>query len=186
MTDFNKTTYFYRHKFKRKEATFNKAGLLPSYFAPMIGEKKEVMIAELGAGPINTIGNEWPGTKVIIYASDILQPEYQKFWEESGKTPIVPVSHEDMEELSYPDEMFDIVHCVNAIDHTPNLHRAIEELKRVCKKGGWVYLRHAHGQKTKYGGMHYHDFETISLPEFTTHQEETPRGWLTVSTWQKI
>jgi hypothetical protein len=50
--------------------------------------------------------------------------------------------------------MFDIVHCVNALDHTNNPQKAIEEMKRICKPGGWIYLRHAPNQKDKYGGIH--------------------------------
>lgn len=182
MGDINKTTYFYRHKFAAKEAEFNRDMPLPDYFAPMIGDKKQVVIAEVGAGPINTIGNHYKDVDVIIYASDVMQPEYQKSWKHHNKQPIVPVMYEDMEKLSYPDEMFDIVHCRNAIDHTPNLLKAIEELKRVCKKGGWVYMAHAPGQKTRYGGMHYHNFEDVILPEFESRVE----GDLIISTWQKI
>jgi SAM-dependent methyltransferase len=182
MEDLNKTTYFYRVKFKSKEAKFNVPGKLSDYFGPMIGEKKEVKIAELGAGPVNTIGNEWPGVEVLIYASDVFASEYITFWEKSGKSPLVPVVYEDMEHLTYPDEMFDIVHCRNAVDHTPNPLKAIEEMKRVCKKGGWVYMAHAPGQKTRYGGMHSVDYENLVLPEFTRSMD----GELIVDVWHKI
>lgn len=182
MADINKTTYFYRHKFKRKEAQYNQHGRLPDYFGPMIGDKKRVVIAELGAGPVNTIGDEWPGVEVEIRASDVMAGEYSKFWQQHKKTPLVPVVYEDFEHLSYPDNTFDIVHCRNAIDHTPDFPRAIAEMKRVCKPGGWVYLAHAPGQKTRYGGMHHYNFEEVELPEFKTHTE----GDLIISIWQKI
>lgn len=181
MADINRTTYFYRHKFASKEAEFNKPMQLPDYFKSMIVDKRQITIAELGAGPINTIGNLWPNVEVVLYASDIMQPEYQKFWKHHNKYPIVPVMYEDMENLTYADNMFDIVHCVNALDHTPNIDKAISEMKRVCKKGGWIYLRHAQGQKKRYGGMHYHNFEEVELPEFSKHME----GDLIVNTWIK-
>ncbi len=179
MADINRTAYFYRHKFKGKETLFNKPGLLPSYFKELIGDKKEVRIAELGSGPVNTIGNEWPGVAVTVIASDILWPEYQKFWKE--KSPIVSIEYQDMEKLTYQDESFDIVHCRNALDHTPNFFKALEEMKRVCKVGGWIYLAHAPGQKTRYGGMHSVDFETIKLPGFTSEIKDG----LIINTWQK-
>lgn len=158
MADLNKTTYFYRHKFASKEREFNKPTQLPEYFKTLIGDKTEVKIAELGAGPVNTIGNLWPGVNVQIYASDVMWPEYQKFWQQHGKHPIVPVVYQDFEKLDYEDDFFDIVHCVNALDHTENAIKALNELIRVCKPGGWIYLRHAPCQMTRYGGMHRWNF----------------------------
>ncbi len=184
-----KTLYFYKAKFKGKEAQYNVPSTLPEYFAPMIGDKKKVVIAELGAGPVNTIGNTWPETEVEIHASDILWSEYEKYWE--GKKPIVPIEYQDFENLTYPDEMFDIVHCVNALDHTEDALEAILELQRVCKKGGYVYLRHSPDQKKRYGGMHRWNATTygfhngarlIELHDFEIHLE----GDLIVAIWKKI
>lgn len=179
MEDLNRTTYFYRKKFSRKEAEFNQPGKLPEYFKDLIGEKKSVSIAELGAGPVNTIGDYWPGVEVKITASDVMWPEYEKFW--GTKIPLVPIKYQDMEHLTYKDESFDIVHCRNAVDHTPNPIKAIEEMKRICKKGGYVYMSHAKGQKTRYGGMHSVDFETLDLPEFSRKEE----GEMITNVWQK-
>lgn len=151
------TILFYRIKFKKKLDEFNRRSSLPSYFEPMIGDKKKVKIAELGAGPICTIGNFWKDVKVDIFASDVLQPHYQENWVLYNATPIVPIEYQDMESLTYPDEFFDIVHCANALDHTPNPKQAIKEIKRVCKKGGWIYLKHSPNQRRKYGGIHAWD-----------------------------
>lgn len=155
------TLSFYRFKFKYKLVHFNHEAELPDYFGPLIGEKKEVTIAELGAGPICTIGNLWKDVKVNIFASDILQEKYAPWWEKHGASPIVPVKFEDMERLSYPDNFFDIVHCVNALDHTLEAKDALEEMIRVCKPGGWIYLRHAADQRKKYRGMHEWDINII-------------------------
>ena len=179
----DRTASFYRRRFRDKEATFNKPSQLPAYFAPLIGDKTSVRIAELGAGPVNTIGNFWPGADVEIVASDVLQPEYEGFWKEHRKTPIVPIEYQNFEGLTYQDESFDIVHCRNALDHTRNVAMAVSEMKRICKPGGWVFLAHAPGQKTKYGGGHYHDFETLILPDFVTHTVALDE--LIVCTWQK-
>lgn len=200
MGDLNRTTYFYRLKFKSKEKRHNKPMRLPAYFGPMLEGKKhmKVRIAEVGAGPINTIGNWWPDLEVEILASDVMQPEYQKFWEYHKKTPIVPVTYEDFENLSYDDESFDVVHCVNAIDHTENADKALAEVERVCKRGGWVYLRHSPDQMTEYGGMHrwnVHvrngvcEFEgktrTFALPDVYKTTVDIEDGLIT-SLWHKI
>lgn len=155
------TIYFYRVKFKSKLAKFNVPAQLPSYFGPLIGDKKEVTIAELGAGPICTIGNFWPEVKVNLFASDILQPEFAPWWKMYQATPIVPIEYQDMEHLTYPDKFFDIVHCVNALDHTPNPKQALKEMLRICKPGGYIYLRHAPNQRQRYHGMHEWDIEMV-------------------------
>lgn len=153
----NGVSALYIRKFARKLEQYNCPGPLPDYFGPMIGEKKRVRIAEVGAGPINTIGNTWPGVEVEVVASDILAHEYKALWLEHGDRPVVPIWLADMESLPYDDESFDVVHCVNALDHTPDAEKALSELLRVCKPGGWVYLRHAPDQRRRFGGHHYFD-----------------------------
>ncbi len=185
MADINRTTYFYRLKFKSKEAEFNKPAQLPEYFSFMMEGKDDIKIAELGAGPINTIGDSFPGKNIEIFASDIFAVEYWKFWWHHNKVPIVPVKYEDMEHLSYPDEFFDIVHCRNAIDHTPDIYQAIKEMKRVCKKGGWIYFAHAPGQKKRYGGMHHWNMEEVDLRSTEGFSYEEKDG-LIINTWRKI
>ena len=147
----------YQKKFLRKIGQFNKSMQLPHYFEHLIGDKKRVRIAEIGAGPINTIGQYWPGVEVELVASDVLWPEYQKLWDGVDERPLVPVEYADMEHLPYPDESFDIVHCANALDHTKDAKKALEEMKRICKKGGVVYILCAEDQKRRFGGMHEWD-----------------------------
>lgn len=172
----------YIEKFERKIAEYNHSRPLPDYFKDLIGDKKEVVIAELGAGLLNTIGDKLDGVTVKVYPSDILAKEYLELFKEHSVIPYQEVEYQDMENLTYPNEMFDIVHCRNAIDHTPDLHKAISEMKRVCKKGGIVYLAHSPSQKKRFKGHHWHNIEEVLLPEFTTHQE----GELIISTWRKI
>ena len=155
------TLRFYKSKFGSKLAKFNLPAQLPDYFEPMIGDKKEVNIAELGAGPICTIGNSWKDVKVNIYASDVLQNEFAPQWKKHGATPIVPIEYQDMEHLSYPDEFFDIVHCANAVDHTLDARQALREMLRICKIGGWIYLRHFPNQRTKLRGMHEWNIDAV-------------------------
>lgn len=47
--------------------------------------------------------------------------------------------------LSFPDEKFDYVFCVNLLHHLTDeeVHTTLEEMKRVCKKGGEVYIMDA-------------------------------------------
>ena len=155
------TLRFYRMKFAKKLAQFNRVRELPAYFEPMIGDKKRVVIAELAAGPICTIGDTWKEVKVELYASDVLKDEYDEIWKEHKAVPFVPIEYQDMENLTYPDNFFDIVHCVNALDHTLYPQKALKEMLRVCKPGGWIYLRHFPDQRTACRGMHAWDAEMV-------------------------
>lgn len=151
-----KTLRFYKAKLPWKSKQFNRIFPLPNYFAPMIGDKKEVKIAELGAGMFCTIGSLWPNTKIKVYPSDALADEFNQILKDHGVTPIIPVKKENMEKLSYPNNFFDIVHCVNALDHTLNPAKAISEMYRAAKPGGFIYLRHFVnvGEHEKYSGLH--------------------------------
>ncbi len=173
----------YIEKFQRKLDEFNKPRPLAPYLVPLIGDKKDVVIAEIGAGPMNTIGEMLDGVNIKIVASDILAEEYKELWKKHNAHPFgFEVEYQDMENLTYPDESFDIVHCRNAIDHTQDLHKAIKEMQRVCKKGGYVYLAHAPSQKKKYGGHHYWNIEEVDLPEFLLSQDSE----LIIHIWKKI
>lgn len=121
---------------------FNHATPLPEYFRQMIGNKKEVWIADLGAGVISAVGNTWEGVKVHLYPSDVYGNEFMSFYEFWKFKPFIPIETQDMENLTYKDEMFDIVHSTNALDHCVDPRQALKEMYRVCKKGGWIYLRH--------------------------------------------
>lgn len=168
----------YKRTFEKKVRQFNKPARFSEYFSPLIGDKQAVTIAELGAGPVVTIGTYWPGVDVSIVASDKEWKQYADLWNEK---PLVPIEHQDMEALTYEDNSFDIVHCRNALDHTKNAFQAVKEMKRVCKPGGYVYLLHAEGQRRIYGGHHYHNIEELELDDFTVTQD----GKWVIHIWQK-
>ena len=150
------TLLFYDNKAKIKFQQFNhKQSLLP-YFIPMIEGKKEVKILDIGCGLVCSIGNLAYNTKIEITASDILADDYNAIINKHGLIPMIPVQKENMEKLSYRSDSFDIVHCVNAIDHTGDPMTAIREMIRVCIPGGFVYLRHFEnvGEHEGYKGMH--------------------------------
>lgn len=152
----NNTLYFYRKKLPWKNKALNCKRHLPDYFEPMIGDKKEVTIAELGAGMFCTIGSLWKTAKVNIHASDVLADEFNRMLKDAGITPFIPLERQNMENLTYPDKFFDIVYCCNALDHCTDPAKAIKEMYRVLKPGGWIYLKHFVnvGEHLKYAGLH--------------------------------
>lgn len=95
-------------------------------------------ILNIGSGPVTLSGNA-PGLE-LRHAD---RRDYG-----------IPVEIRDMEKLAYPDKEFDLVVCVNALDHTPNARAAIKEFVRV---GRWVYIDCALIQRTTSGKNHYWD-----------------------------
>jgi ubiquinone/menaquinone biosynthesis C-methylase UbiE len=153
----NNTLHFYRRKLPWKAKSFNTELLyLPDYFDKMIGDKKEVTIAELGAGMFCSIGSLWKTAKVKMYPSDALSDEFNQMLKDNNITPLVHVEKQDMENLTYKDNFFDIVHCCNALDHCSNPLKAIKEMYRVLKHGGYIYIRHVVnvGEHEHYSGLH--------------------------------
>jgi SAM-dependent methyltransferase len=43
-----------------------------------------------------------------------------------------------VEEIPYADEAFDLVTCLDVIEHTPDDVRSLRELRRVVRPGGWL------------------------------------------------
>ena len=140
-----------------KEKTFNCIFPIHDYLKELTGDKKRVKIADVGAGMWSTTGSYLDGVDVKIYPSDAIADRFMNGLEEHGIRPLFPIEKQNMESLTYPDEMFDIVHCINALDHVKNPYKAIKEMYRVCKKGGWIYLRHHFNtaRRQKERGLHH-------------------------------
>ena len=152
---------------------FNKPLPLIDYLLPFVGDKKELKIADIGSGPFSTIGSYLDGVDLKIYPSD--KQDFIEFWKARNQAPMIPIEVQDMEKLTYSDGFFDIVHCLNALDHTHNVREAVKEMIRVCKTGGFIYINCSLDQAST-GGHHYwnakqdgiftNDKETLDLKDF--------------------
>jgi SAM-dependent methyltransferase len=139
---------FYKKRLRQKAEVLNRPRPYPEYLSSLGGDS----VLDVGSGPFCLIGRE--GTIVKLVACDINAHEYYRMMNEQGITPLVPIEKQDMESLAYPDKSFDIVHCVNALDHTANPLKALKEFDRVARK--WIYLRHFEneGENNRYKGGH--------------------------------
>jgi ubiquinone/menaquinone biosynthesis C-methylase UbiE len=45
-----------------------------------------------------------------------------------------------VEEIPYPDDSFDLVTCLDVIEHTPDDGASLRELRRVTRPGGWLVV----------------------------------------------
>src|SRR5579875_3198029 len=46
-----------------------------------------------------------------------------------------------VEELPFADATFDLITCLDVIEHTPDDRLTLAELRRVCRPGGWLLVR---------------------------------------------
>jgi|SRR3990167_5935846 len=146
---------------------------LVDYLIPLVEDKKEVKVADIGCGPIPKTGQYLKGVNVTIYSSD--KQDFTDTWIKYNIDPPPNVEYQDMEKLSYPNEFFDIVHCVNALDHTRHALAAVKEMIRICKTGGWVYIDcnldqkdtgYKHFWNAKEDGTFTNNIDTFDLKDF--------------------
>ncbi|MFZ0040681.1 MAG: class I SAM-dependent methyltransferase [Solirubrobacteraceae bacterium] len=45
-----------------------------------------------------------------------------------------------LEDLPWPDASFDLITCLDVIEHTPDDRATLAELRRVCRPGGWLLV----------------------------------------------
>ena len=161
MADSRVTLAHYNRKLLQKSEQYNCEMPFPEYLLPYVLGKKELKIADLGAGPFSTVGTKLDGCKVTLVPSDILAEEFRDMCEQADIKQYIPVQYQNMTRMRYPNEAFDIVHCVNALDHVRDIRSALSEMNRVCKTNGAVYLRHFRneGEKKNYCGFHYWNIE---------------------------
>lgn len=121
-----------------------------------------VRILEVGSGPLSAIGTVHPSKSLEIVATDLLADTYARLLAHLRIEPAIRTVRADAERLTeqFADSSFDYVTANNCIDHCARADRAIEQMLRVTRAGGWVSLRHAENEasRTRYFGLHEWNF----------------------------
>lgn len=65
------------------------------------------------------------------------------------------------EKLPFRDNQFDIVYCFSVVEHVSNLNRSLEEMIRVCKNSGKIYI-----ETRDYRGFYEGHYKIFWLPLF--------------------
>ena len=112
-----------------------------------------VRVLDVGSGPLTCLGFYHRGRRVELTACDPLAPFYAELIAKHGVSCPVPTQLGFAEDLSafFSLDEFDVVHCRNALDHSFEPVRGIEEMLLVLKPGGQIVLSHVineaeHGQ----------------------------------------
>jgi len=70
---------------------------------------------------------------------------------------------EDADALPFPDETFDAVACLEALEFTPSPERTLNELMRMLRPGGVLLLTNRIGRARWFPGRAYDDDEMVEL-----------------------
>jgi 2-polyprenyl-3-methyl-5-hydroxy-6-metoxy-1,4-benzoquinol methylase len=79
------------------------------------------------------------GYRVVAadYSESILGPAHANV-ERRGLADRIDIRREDILDLSFPDDQFDLVLCWGVLMHIPAAQRALAELTRVARPGGYI------------------------------------------------
>lgn len=119
-------------------AKYNKANPLIPELVKFIDPKRKTIILDVGSGPYSIIGDYVEGAVVRVIHCD--NQDFKDFWKKYNEVPYHDIDYQDMEQLNYPPDFFDLVVCINALDHTSDAQKAVEEMIKVCRSGGHVYI----------------------------------------------
>jgi len=117
-------------------------------------------ILDVGAGPVTSLSRP-SGHRVEIVAVDPLTDAYNALLDTHMRLPFTRTLKGDGETLSSLGlGQFDIVYSRNALDHSYDPVRAIDEMTEVCREGGVVFIEgHINEALTGgYEGLHQWNF----------------------------
>ncbi|WP_149536589.1 class I SAM-dependent methyltransferase [Siccirubricoccus phaeus] len=119
-------------------------------------------ILDVGSGPLTCVGFVLPGRQVEVVPVDPLAAGYAALFARHGLVPPVAPRFAPAEDLALYLEpgSFDIAHCRNALDHSYDPLRGIEQMLAMVRIGGRVLLQHfpEEAEKEGYSGLHQHNF----------------------------
>jgi SAM-dependent methyltransferase len=125
----------------------------------------EIVILDVGAGPLTWLGYRYPGKRLTIVPVDPLAAEYDRLLRDAGLEPpvrTIRVAGEDLLDHFRPAS-FDIAYATNALDHSADPLTIIANMVSLVRAGGVVILRHKRneGQSARYSGLHQWNFDAV-------------------------
>lgn len=109
----------------------------------LIPKKEGAKILDAGCGEghllemISKKVNQKNVNQKNLYGADITKIALEKAKE---RVTHANFSLQDLSNLDYKDEFFEVVICTEVIEHIPEYKKVINELKRVLKKGGYLIM----------------------------------------------
>lgn len=127
-----------------------------------ISDLDTVSILDVGAGPLTLVGRRYKSKQLRLTATDFLADEYNKILTDLNIVPPVKTLQVSAMELDtmFKPESFDLIFTKNCVDHMESPLVAIDQMMRLLKNGGIIYMAHVEheGKNQNYGGLHLWDF----------------------------
>lgn len=138
---------------------------------------EELKFIDVGSGPVSTFSYYLDINKMNITAVDPLAEYYNRLHEQYHTNyPIhcIAGSGEELDTL-FRAESFHLVLCENALDHSPAPGTFINNLFRLAKKGGFIYISGylKVGEAENWIGLHKHNLELEGNDLFLTNQDRS-------------
>lgn len=135
----------------------------PAVAGPALALRQpRLRILDVGAGPLTCLGFVLPGVALEIVPVDPLAAAYAALFARHGIDPPLPTRFAPAEDLALylPPGSFDLAHCRNALDHSWDPLRGIEQMLAMVRPGGRVLLRHFadEAEREAYSGFHQFNF----------------------------
>jgi 2-polyprenyl-3-methyl-5-hydroxy-6-metoxy-1,4-benzoquinol methylase len=112
------------------------------YIVNVVRQPAESTALDIGCGiGANSVRLARRGYRVTAadYSESIIGPAHENV-EKKGLADRIDIRREDILNLSFPDNQFDLVLCWGVLMHIPDAQRAVEQLIRVAKPGGYIVL----------------------------------------------
>ncbi|MEK7103915.1 MAG: class I SAM-dependent methyltransferase [Patescibacteria group bacterium] len=109
------------------------------------------LILPFGSGQKHFIFGAGTGGLAVVLAQEYngsvfgIEPDHQEFEiiQEKLKEQNLPPENfkqEFGEKLSFSENKFDVVHCFTVLEHVKNVKQCLEEMIRIVKSGGLIYI----------------------------------------------
>lgn len=80
-------------------------------------------------------------TELLRAWGDVTPVEYDKdCCEFASRILNTHVHNDSITDLHFEDESFDVVCAFDVIEHVADHRKAVQEMYRVCRKGGWIFI----------------------------------------------
>ncbi|MCS3661145.1 class I SAM-dependent methyltransferase [Salinibacter ruber] len=141
-------------------------------------------LLDIGCGPRGTL--EWCDNAERKIGLDPISSKYKNI---GASNHDMEYFEQGSENIPFEDGYFDVVFCVNAIDHVSDIEKSIEEIKRVTKKGGKLIVITELGGEVDVRHPHSLGPEIVEMfgPEFKVEFKECRKldgGGVNESAWR--
>lgn len=127
--------------------------------------KKGVNVLDLGCGSGQLaikIAQLNPEANVI--GVDLSESQIRRARLKAGSLSHLSFQIGNAMELDFKDETFDIAFSIASIKHWPDPKTGVAQMRRVCKKEGWIYILEAYSDSTKKEVKNFVDYWNVHFP----------------------